>query len=137
MLFRSGKNAGFTEGEPWFPVNENCREINVAAQDGDPDSLLNFYRRLIRFKLSEPAALYGDYKELCPDSDKIYAYLREYEGRKLLVVCSFSAESVRFEAPEEIDLKKGQAVFTNYEYNYVVGNGFTARPYEVRVVLFE
>ena len=137
MQWTGGKNAGFTEGEPWFPVNENCREINVAAQDGDPDSLLNFYRRLIRFKLSEPAALYGDYKELCPDSDKIYAYLREYEGRRLLVVCSFSAESVRFEAPEEIDLKKGQAVFTNYEYNYVVGNGFTARPYEVRVVLFE
>jgi oligo-1,6-glucosidase len=137
MQWSGEKNAGFSETDPWFPVNDNFKEINVAAQDEDPDSLLNFYRELIRFKLDTPVALFGDYKELCADSDKIYAYLREYEGRKLLVVCSFTTESVRFEAPEDLDLNKGEAVFTNYEFNYVVGNGFTARPYEVRVYLFD
>ncbi len=137
VQWSSERNAGFSDGQPWFPVNENYREINVASQDGDPDSLLNFYRKLIRFKLDNPVALYGDYKELCADSDRLYAYLREYEGKKLLVVCSFTAESVRFEAPEDIDLSKGEAVFTNYEFNYTVANGFTARPYEVRVYLFE
>ena len=137
MQWSGEKNAGFSETDPWFPVNDNFKEINVAAQDEDPDSLLNFYRELIRFKLDTPVALFGDYKELCADSDKIYAYLREYEGRKLLVVCSFTTESVRFEAPEDLDLNKGEAVFTNYEFNYVVGNGFTARPYEVRVYLYD
>ncbi|MBR0353290.1 MAG: alpha-glucosidase [Oscillospiraceae bacterium] len=137
VQWSSERNAGFSDGEPWFPVNGNYREINVAAQDGDPDSLLNFYRKLVRFKLDNPVALYGDYKELCADSDRLYAYLREYEGKKLLVVCSFTAESVRFEAPEDFDLSRGEAVFTNYEYNYVVSNGFTTRPYEVRVYLFE
>ena len=131
------KNAGFSETEPWFPVNGNYKEINVASQDKDPDSLLNFYRKLIRFKLDNPVALYGDYKELCADSDKLYAYVREYEGSRLLIVCSFTSESVRFEAPDDLELSKGEAVFTNYEFNYVVGNGFTARPYEVRVYLFE
>ena len=131
------KNAGFSEAEPWFPVNGNYKEINVASQDKDPDSLLNFYRKLIRFKLDNPVALYGDYKELCADSDKLYAYVREYEGSRLLIVCSFTSESVRFEAPDDLELSKGEAVFTNYEFNYVVGNGFTARPYEVRVYLFE
>ena len=137
MQWSSEKNAGFSDAEPWFPVNENYKEINVAAQNKDPDSLLNFYRRLIKFKLDNPVALYGDYKELCKESDNLYAYIREYEGKKLLVVCSFTAESVRFEAPEDLDLKKAEAVFTNYEFNYVVANGFTARPYEVRVYLFE
>ena len=132
----SGRNAGFSEAEPWFPVNPNYREINVAAQNDDPDSLLNFYRRLVRFKLEEPVAIYGDYREICPDSDKIYAYLREFEGKKLLVVCSFTSETVRFEAPEELRLDRAEPVFTNYEYNYIVANGFTMRPYEVRVYLF-
>ena len=87
--------------------------------------------------MDNPVALYGDYKELCADSDKLYAYVREYEGSRLLIVCSFTSESVRFEAPDDLELSKGEAVFTNYEFNYVVGNGFTARPYEVRVYLFE
>ncbi len=137
VQWNSEENAGFSKVKPWFPVNENYKEINVAAQDEDPDSLLNFYRKLIRFKLDNPVALYGDYTELCAESDKLYAYLRQYEGKRLLVVCSFTAENVRFEAPEDLDLKKGEAVFTNYEFNYVVSNGFTTRPYEVRVYLFE
>ena len=137
VQWNSEENAGFSKAKPWFPVNENYKEINVAAQDADPDSLLNFYRKLIRFKLNNPVALYGDYTELCAESDKLYAYLRQYDGKRLLVVCSFTAENVRFEAPEDLDLKKGEAVFTNYEFNYVVSNGFTTRPYEVRVYLFE
>ena len=137
VQWSSEKNAGFSEAKPWFPVNENYKAINVAAQDKDPDSLLNFYRRLIRFKLETPVALYGDYTELNPESDRLFSYLRQYEGKKLLIVCSFSSESVRFEAPEDLDLNKGEAVFTNYEFNYVVGNGFTTRPYEVRVYLFD
>ncbi len=137
VQWSSEKNAGFSMAEPWFPVNPNYREINVAAQDQDPDSLLNFYRRLVRFKLEEPVALYGDYTELDRRNDRIYAYLRRYEGRKLLVVCSFSTESARFQAPEELRLDKAKEVFTNYEYNYIVANGFTLRPYEVRVYLFE
>ena len=137
VQWNSEENAGFSKVKPWFPVNENYKEINVATQDEDPDSLLNFYRKLIRFKLDNPVALYGDYTELCAESDKLYAYLRQYEGKRLLVVCSFTAENVRFEAPEDLDLKKGEAVFTNYEFNYVVSNGFTTRPYEVRVYLFE
>ena len=137
VQWNSEENAGFSKVKPWFPVNENYKEINVAAQDEDPDSLLNFYRKLIRFKLDNPVALYGDYTELCAESDKLYAYLRQHDGKRLLVVCSFTAENVRFEAPGDLDLKKGEAVFTNYEFNYVVSNGFTTRPYEVRVYLFE
>ena len=136
MQWTAGEYAGFSEQKPWLYVNENYREINVEAEEKDPESLLNFYRKLIRFKLEEPVAIWGDYRELCPDSDKIYAYLREYEGKKLLVVCSFTSETVRFEAPEELRLDKAEPVFTNYEYNYIVANGFTMRPYEVRVYLF-
>ena len=55
---------------------------------------------------------------------------------KLLVICSYSEKPVRFDAPEGIHLDEGKQVFGNYENNFVISNGFTTRPYEMRVYLF-
>lgn len=132
-----GKNAGFSEGTPWFFVNENYKEINAAQQEDDPNSLLNFYRAILKFKKETPVAVWGDYKEYFPKDKNFYVYAREYEGKRLLVICSFTRKSLRFEAPEEFDLYAGQVVFSNYESNFVIMNGFTSRPYEMRVYYFE
>ena len=131
------KNAGFSPATPWFYVNPNYREVNVRAQENDPDSLLNFYRELLRFRKENPIVIYGDYKEYMPEDKKLYVYERNYEGKKLLVVCSFTEEQLRFEAPEGIDLERGRLVFRNYESSFVIGNGFTMRPYELRVYMFD
>ena len=129
--------AGFSEHEPWFDVNENYREVNVAAQENDPDSLLNFYRRLIAFRRSEPLVLYGSYREYQPENKKLYIYERRYEGKRLLVICSFTAGQQRFDAPEGYELEQGSLVLGNYDMNFIISNGFTTRPYELRVYLFE
>ena len=71
----------------------------MAAQEEDPDSLLNFYRALLRFRKEHPVALWGDYVELLPEDKHLYVYERNYAGSKLLVICSFTAEQVRFDAP--------------------------------------
>lgn len=131
------KNAGFSDTTPWFYVNPNYREINVRAQENDPDSLLNFYRELLRFRKENPIVIYGDYKEHMPEDKKLYVYERNYEGKKLLVVCSFTEEQLRFEAPEGIDLDRGRLVLRNYDSSFVIGNGFTMRPYEMRVYKFD
>ena len=81
-------------------------------------------------------AIYGSYNELMHESRKLYVYEREYEGKRLLVVCSFTNELVRFELPEDRPLEKGELVLANYEHNFVIANGFTTRPYELRVYLF-
>ena len=132
-----GKNAGFSEGTPWFFVNENYKEINAAQQEDDPNSLLNFYRAILKFKKETPVAVRGDYKEYFPKDKNFYVYAREYEGKRLLVICSFTKKALRFEAPEDFDLYAGQVVFCNYESNFVIMNGFTSRPYEMRVYYFE
>jgi len=126
-------NAGFTTGKPWFRVNDNYRQINVASQESDPDSLLNFYRALLRFRKENPAALWGNYREYYPRSRDFYVYEREHEGRRLLVICSFRKELRRFDAPEGIDLDEWTLVLHNYDANFIISNGFTARPYELRV----
>ncbi len=125
--------AGFSTHEPWLRVNDNYTRINVAAQEDDPDSLLNFYRALLQFRKENVAALYGDYREYFPESKDFYVYERRSEEQRLLVICSFSSELKRFDAPEEIDLEQWQLALHNYEVNFIIENGFTARPYELRV----
>ena len=137
VQWNSEKNAGFTDGEPWFPVNDNYREINVADQENDPDSLLNFYRKLIAFRKANKVVLYGDYYEHYKKDKQFYVYERNYLNKKLLVICSFSKDQRRFDAPGGVSLKNGVLVFCNYEMNQIVSNGFTARPYELRVYLFD
>ena len=58
----AGPNAGFSSAPPWFNINPNYTQVNVAAQEEDPDSLLNFYRSLLSYRKGEPLALYGDYR---------------------------------------------------------------------------
>ena len=137
MQWSDEKNAGFTTGIPWFYVNRNYKEINVKSQEEDPDSLLNFYRKLLKFRKETPVALYGNYREYIPEDKNFYVYRRSYEGKSLVVICSFSSELLRFDAPEDTDLSAGTLVLANYEHNFVIANGFTARPYELRVYLFD
>lgn len=130
------KNAGFTTGTPWFGVNSDYKEVNVQNEENDPNSLLNFYRKLIKFRKENDVVIYGKYKEYYPLSNSLYVYERKYEGKKLLVICSFKEKSVRFNAPEGYDLNKGELVLCNYSDNKIVKNGFVTKPYEVRVYLF-
>ena len=136
MQWSDAPNAGFTEGSPWFVVNGNYREINVESQQNDPDSLLNFYRDALQFRRDNPVVVYGDYVEHLPKNRELYVYERNLAGKKLLVICSYSEKPVRFDAPEGIHLDEGKQVFGNYENNFVISNGFTTRPYEMRVYLF-
>ena len=137
MQWDDGPNAGFTTGKPWFFVNGNYYEVNVRAAEKDPDSILHFYRKLIAFRKANPVVLRGDYRELYPRDKNFYVYERRYFEQRLLVVCSFSAELQRFTAPDDINLDKWRLVLSNYETCFTIGNGYTARPYEMRVYLLE
>ena len=136
MQWSDEPNAGFTSGKPWFVVNGNYKEINVKSQLDDPNSLLSFYRSALQFRRDNPIVIYGDYAEHLPKSRELYVYERNLAGKKLLVICSYSEKCVRFDAPEGITLDESKQVFGNYDCNFVISNGFTTRPYEMRVYLF-
>ena len=128
-------NAGFTtpDATPWIGVNPNYTEINAAAQESDPNSLLNFYRKAIGLRKSLPVVRFGNYKEYQKASKKLYVYTREHENQRLLVVCSFTEESVSFRAPRGYDLSEGKLLLCGYPD----APDNTLRPYECRVYLFE
>ena len=127
MQWSGAENGGFCPPgvTPWLMVNPNYREINAADQEDDPDSLLNFYRALLRFR-KEPVVRYGRFREFYPAGRWFYIYERAWKGERLLVVCSFTELEAAFQEP--YSLKKAEKIFGNYP-------GLTAamRPYEVRV----
>ena len=128
MQWDDTENAGFTTGEPWFYVNPNYPEINVAQQENDPDSLLNFYREAIRLRKSLPVVRHGVYKEHFASDSKLYVYSRVMKGEKLLVICSFSTDPAAMKVPAGFDLKTAELLLTNYKVQ-----GKLLQPYECRV----
>ncbi len=131
VQWTDGKNAGFTDGEPWFYVNENYKEINVESQENDPDSVLNFYRKAISLRKTLSAVRYGNYTEHSRSSKKLYAYSREDKRQKLLVLCSFSDTDMSFSGIKGFDTDKAALLLSNYKEN-----GDSLKPYEVRVYLW-
>src|SRR5699024_2935804 len=65
------KNAGFTDGEtPWFKINPNYKTINVASQEKDKNSVLNYYRKLLKTRKENPVLIYGDFEEHYKSSEE-------------------------------------------------------------------
>lgn len=125
------KNAGFTTGKPWFYINGNYKDVNVAEQELREDSLLNFYRKAIALRKSLPVVRNGEYKEYFAADPRRYVYTRENEAQKLLVVCSFAEYPVPFICPKDFDVSKAGLILSSYEGEA----GDKLKPYEARVYL--
>ncbi|HEV2353661.1 MAG TPA: alpha-glucosidase [Puia sp.] len=93
----AGRNAGFTTGVPWMPVNENYLRINRELEERSEDSVLWHVRRLLRFRRHHPALLYGGYELLAPEDPDIFAYRRGDASDALLVLLNFSGNERRFQ----------------------------------------
>ncbi|MEB6538291.1 alpha-glucosidase [Serratia plymuthica] len=129
MPWNDGPNGGFSAATPWFALNANYRDINVARQSGEPDSVLNFYRALIRLRKQTPALLYGRYRLLLAEHRHIYAYTRTLDDRQLLVLCNLSGEPQQVD-PQSLALDSWQLRLGNYPHG---GEPQTLRPYEARI----
>lgn len=127
------ENAGFTTGTPWFYVNQNYRDINVAQQEADPDSILNFYRKAIKLRKSLKCVRHGVYKEHFKRSSKVYTYSMSTADEKILVVCSFTEKAATCRFPAGFDGDKATLILQNYPD----ASDLTLRPYECRVYLFK
>ena len=131
MQWNSSKNGGFTEGTPWIMVNPNYKEINAEQEMADPDS----YQHLIALRRSSSWSdiiVYGHYELLAPENPQVFAYTREYEGRKLLVICNLSSEKVSFEIPDSVSWTQADRLIGNYEHQELARKT-ELRPWEAEV----
>lgn len=98
MQWTAGRHAGFTEAEPWLPIGPEYKQRNVACQDQDPASLLNFYRQLITLRKVNPALQLGSYTSILEGvPEDCYFYRREMDNKKYLITLNFSRNKCNYD----------------------------------------
>jgi oligo-1,6-glucosidase len=128
------KNAGFTTGTPWIAVNPNYTYINAAKEETDPNSSLNYFRKLVKLRKSNLTLVYGKYQLLDKDNPNVYAYTRTGEGKKLLIVLNFSSTPAKTNLG--IGINRPQVLLSNYKNAAAFSPGNTTldlKPYEALV----
>lgn len=130
MQWDSSEHGGFTTGTPWLAVNPNTRDINVATQQRDPNSVLTYYQQLIRLRREHPTLIYGQYDLLLDDHPQIFAYRRSAD-RQFVVLCNLSDEPAHF-GQAALQLTDSRLVLGNQTGDQM-GSPGVLRPYEARV----
>ena len=123
-------NAGFTKGNPWLKVNPNYKTINVAVEENDTTSTLNYFRKLVQLRKKELTLVYGKYELVDEENANVYAYTRELNGKKLLILLNFAAKNAI--AQTGIDISEAKVLLENYSQASTDGN---LKPYEA--VIYE
>lgn len=132
MQWSGEENAGFTEGTPWIKINPNYKEINAALQVEDEDSVFGCYRKLIRLRKEYPVFVDGVFRMLLEEDEELFAYTRENEDSRLLVICNFHGRTVS--CPLEEPYGDMKLLISNYQD---VDQTMVLRPYEARMYLQE
>lgn len=133
MQWDDSLNAGFSKSNPWIHVNPNYRYINVKEQLEDDDSILNFYKKMIKIKKSSECLIYGKYNLILEDDTNIFAYERILNDEKFLVICNLKSESSNYKY-EKLTLKYENLILSNYNVDaHKDLNNFELKPWEARL----
>jgi len=131
MQWNEQPNAGFSTGTPWMTVNTNYAQINVKLAEDDESSILAFYRQLIALKLQSRLTIDGEFTLLSANDSSIFAYQRQLDGQKLIVIGSFADKKVSYKLPTKIAGDLGELVLANYQDAPTkLSNTLFLRPYE-------
>lgn len=128
MQWDSTENAGFTTGKPWLKVNKNYKFINAEDCLQDKDSIFYHYKKLIDIRKHNDTIIYGDYKLLLPEDKNVFAYSRELNGDKIVVVCNFYNKEVNLNFNE--DFNNVEILLSNYKDSSILMKDLKLRPYE-------
>ena len=124
MQWDASENAGFSTGTPWLKAGKSYKDINVENEIQGP--IFIFYQDLIRLRKEMPIISEGSYKPAFEDSQQVYAFERQYEDEKLLVLNNFYATEVEIDLP--VDYQNGQILISNYE-DVEVSEKILLKPY--------
>jgi len=129
----STSNAGFSSGKPWIQVATNYKLINARQQEMDPNSCLNYFRKLVALRNANiPVLVYGKYTLLDKQNPDIYAYTREADGRKILILLNFSSKVASASVP--LDVSQATLLLSNYADGPTASkNSISLKPYQSAV----
>ena len=129
MQWDASENAGFTAGTPWLKAGKSYPHINVENEIQGP--IFTFYQDLIRLRKEMPIISEGSYKPAFEYSKQVYAFERQYEDQKLLVLNNFYATEVEMDLP--LAYQNGQILLSNYE-DAEVSEKMLLNPYQTLAI---
>lgn len=132
MQWDNSENAGFTTGTPWIEVNKNYKTINADNAVKNENSVFHYYKKLIALRKENDVIAYGSYKPEMEDNTNVFAYSREYEDKKLFVVCNFYGTETKISLPDEFVGK--EILISNYK-DAKAEKEVTLRPFETFAVI--
>ncbi|WP_436965737.1 glycoside hydrolase family 13 protein [Staphylococcus shinii] len=130
MQWSNQTNGGFSEHRPWFPVNPNYKKINVANQQQDPNSILNFYKSLIVLKKSDDIYTYGTFDLVDKNNEQVFAYTRTLSNKQVLIVANLTNQTAKLKYDESIN--QNNILLHNYKDKSININAI--KPFEAFVV---
>jgi len=125
-------NAGFTAGKPWLRINPNYKKINVRQQENDPDSVLNFYRRLAAVRKDpeyRETLVYGKFVPMYEEIHGLLAYMRDGE-KKIMVLANLNNHEVTIEVPEASD----NIIINNMHYLNINNGRIMLEPWQACMI---
>lgn len=129
MQWDASENAGFSTGTPWLKVGKSYKDINV--ENEIKGLIFTFYQDLIRLRKEMPIISEGSYKPAFEDSKQVYAFERQFEDQKLLVLNNFYAKEVEIDLPAVY--QNGQILISNYE-DAEVSEKILLKPYQTLAI---
>ncbi len=114
MQWDSSDYGGFSTESSWMEINKNYKEINVKKELNDENSILNFYKNLIEIRKNSKTLIYGEFKLLLEEHDEIFAYERNLNNEKYLIIGNLSNNQVNFNM-KQLGYKDFEIIVKNYE----------------------
>ncbi len=133
MQWNDEPMAGFTDStKSWLKINPNYKKINAEKQIEDENSILNYYKSIIKIRKQNPILVYGEYLDLRPRCNKIWLYVRQDEDGKYLIMNNFTAQKQDFEVKLKFNQK--ELLIANYAIKNDKSNQkFALKPFESRI----
>lgn len=100
MQWTADKNSGFTTGIPWLRLNKDFQIRNVSTQNANPESILNYYKKMISLRRITPSLRQGSYQPVTGKPSQVLAYLRQYSSENCLVILNFKNRNINFLIPQ-------------------------------------
>ncbi|MGG4489691.1 alpha,alpha-phosphotrehalase [Metabacillus idriensis] len=132
VQWNNSKHAGFTAGTPWIKPASNYPEINAENALQDENSVFYHYQKLIQLRKDIDLITYGDYELLLEDHDQLFAYVRNGDGEKLLVINNFYEQETVFTLPDHVDADgyNSEILISNYPDSAQSFKKAALRPFE-------
>ena len=130
MQWDASENAGFTTGTPWLKAGKTYKDINVETEKAG--KIFRFYQDLIQLRKALPLIAEGDYKAAYRDNNKVYAFERQLENQKLLVLNNFFPEEVTIQLPA--DYQTGKILISNYD-GVELAENLVLQPYQTLAIV--